>query len=85
MTAVCDAFRRLSWPHAGDRAAARGPNVGITFRAAGGHSAHPARAAATNCLLPGRQRGIFPFPWVYRPLRCLTFQELGESGGSCGF
>lgn len=85
VTAVCDASRRPSWQHAGDRAAAHGPNVGITFRAAGGHSAHSTRAAATKCHLTGRQRGIFPFPWVYRPLKCLTFQELGENGGSCGF
>ena len=30
-------------------------------------------------------KGDFPFPWVYRPLKCFTFQELGERRGSCGF
>ena len=67
VTPVCDASRRPSWPHAGDRAAARGPSAGITFRAAGGHSAHPAWAAATNCHFSGRQRGIFPSPGFTGP------------------
>lgn len=78
VTAMCYASRRPSRPHASDRAA------GITFPATGSHW----------LMLPGllpqtamirQTKGDFPFPWVYRPLKCFTFQELGASGGSCGF
>lgn len=66
-----------------------GPLPTLPPRALHSRQLEVTRSPCQGCChkLPFTQqtKGDFPLPWVYRPLKCLTFQELGESEGSCGF